>query len=281
MTEQQAAETLPARMPVIFAGHGSPMNAIEENVWSRGFASLREYTRRPRAILAISAHWYVEGTLLTADVNPATIHDFSGFPEPLYNVEYAAPGDMDLADRVRRLLEADSTALRTDWGLDHGSWSVLKWMYPEADVPVIQLSINRRLDVQRHFELAQSLAPLRDENVLVLASGNIVHNLPDAFTRKRAGSDKTPDWALRFDATVKRILTQRDTDALLSAWPDTDEGRQAHPTPDHWLPLIYAYAVTDDRDQTSFPIEGFDWGSISMRNVVFGQKDASPSFTRS
>lgn len=270
MPEHKASGRLDSRMPVIFAGHGSPMNAIEDNRWSRGFASLRKYARQPKAILAISAHWYVDGTLLTANVNPPTIHDFSGFPRALYDVDYPAPGSVELAEQVRRLLDAGPSALYSDWGLDHGTWSVLHWMYPDADVPVIQLSIDRGLDARRHFELAQSLSALRDERVLILASGNIVHNLRDAFSRKRAGSEETPDWALSFDASVKDILTHRDTDALLSVWPDTDGGRQAHPTPDHWLPLIYAYAATDDRDEARFPAEGFDWGSISMRNVVFG-----------
>jgi 4,5-DOPA dioxygenase extradiol len=143
-------------------------------------------------------------------------------------------------------------------------------MYPEADVPVIQLSIDRRLDVRSHFELARSLSDLREEDVLILASGNAVHNLRDAFARKRAGSTETPDWAQRYDETVRNILTQRDTDALLSLWPDSHDGRLAHPTPDHWLPLIYAYGATDSGDRARFPVEGFDWGSISMRNVVLG-----------
>ena len=143
-------------------------------------------------------------------------------------------------------------------------------MYPEADVPVVQLSIDRRLDIRAHFELARSLAELREEGVLILASGNVVHNLRDAFGRMRAGTSQTPEWARRFDETVAEILVQRDIDALLSAWPDSDDGREAHPTPDHWLPLIYAYAATDDRDPTRFPQTGFDWGSISMRSIILG-----------
>lgn len=258
------------RMPVIFAGHGSPMNALEDNRWSRGFASLRDYVPRPEAILAISAHWFVDGSLLTSNSHPPTIHDFEGFPEALSEIDYPAPGSVDLALRVRQLLGAERAALSSEWGLDHGSWSVLRWMYPEADVPVIQLSIDRGLNVRGHFELARSLSVLRDEDVLILASGNAVHNLRDAFGRMRTGSAKTPDWAQRYDDTVKNLLVQRDTDELLSVWPDSDDGRRAHPTPDHWLPLIYAYGASDDRDQTRFPNEGFDWGSISMRNVVLG-----------
>lgn len=258
------------RMPVMFAGHGSPMNVIEDNRWSRGFASLRDFVPQPKAILVISAHWFVNGTFMTANPEPRTIHDFSGFPQVLYEIEYPAPGKVDLARRVRQLLGAERATLDSDWGLDHGAWSVLRWMYPEAHVPVIQLSIDKRLHVRGHFELARSLSDLREEGVLILGSGNAVHNLRDAFARIRSGSSETPDWAQRFDNAVKEILTQRDTDALLSMWPDSDDGRLAHPTPDHWLPLIYAYGASDGRDEVRFPNEGFDLGSISMRNVVLG-----------
>ncbi len=270
MSDTHANATQRDRMPVIFAGHGSPMNAVEDNRWSRGFASLRDLVPQPKAILVISAHWFVDGTLLTANAEPRTIHDFSGFPKVLYEVEYTAPGKPDLARRVRKLLGEDNAALNSDWGLDHGTWSVLRWMYPEANVPVIQLSIDRTINVRGHFEIARSLAELRDEGVLILSSGNVVHNLRDAFARMRADSPETPDWAQRFDETVKDVLTQRDTRTLISMWSDTIDGRQAHPTPDHWLPLIYAYGATDSDDHVHFPGEGFDWGSISMRNAVFG-----------
>lgn len=257
------------RMPVVFAGHGSPMNAVEDNRWSRGFASLRDIVPRPAAILAVSAHWFVDGTWLTANHHPPTIHDFSGFPEALYGIDYPAPGEPDLARRVRQLIGEQRAELNSDWGLDHGTWSVLKWMYPDADVPVIQLSIDRRLGPRGHFEIARSLPILRDEGVLILGSGNIVHNLRDAFGRMRSGSVETPDWAQRYDTAVKEILEQRETEALLSL-ADSGDGRLAHPTPDHWLPLIYAYGATDERDSPRFPNEGFDLGSLSMRNVVFG-----------
>jgi len=258
------------RMPVLFVGHGSPMNVVEDNRWSRGFAALREFVPKPRAIVAVSAHWFVDGTYLTGNASPETIHDFSGFPEALYEIEYPAPGDVGLARRVRELLGEERAELKTDWGLDHGTWSVLRWMFPEAEIPVIQLSIDRRLDVPRHHELGRSLAELRDEGVLILGSGNAVHNLRDAFRRMEMGSTETPEWARRFDEAVGRIVTEHDTPSLLSLWPDTEDGRTAHPTPDHWLPLIYAQAATDERDRVRFPMEGFDWGSISMRSVVFG-----------
>jgi 4,5-DOPA dioxygenase extradiol len=258
------------RMPIVFAGHGSPMNVVEDNSFSRGFAKLSELVPRPTAILAISAHWFVAGTYLTGEMSPKTIHDFSGFPKALYEIEYPAPGHVDLAARVRSMLGDARASLRTDWGYDHGTWSVLSWMYPQADVPVIQLSINRRLSVREHYELGRSLADLRYEGVLILGSGNAVHNLGDAFQRMRSGRLDTPDWALRFDAALERVIENRDTRALLSLWPDTDDGRLAHPTPDHWLPLIYAYAASDEDDEVRFTSEAFDLGSISMRNVILG-----------
>jgi 4,5-DOPA dioxygenase extradiol len=258
------------RMPVLFAGHGSPMNVIEDNRWSRGFAALRHEVPIPAAILAVSAHWFVDGTYLTGDARPRTIHDFSGFPRELYEIEYAAPGKVDLAERVRGLLGTEHASLSTDWGLDHGTWSVLRWMFPEAEIPVVQLSIDRRRGPAEHFALARSLAPLRDEGILLVGSGNVVHNLGDAFRRMRSGSTETPPWAARFDGVVADALVQHDHRALVDVWPGTDDARLAHPTPDHWLPLLYALGATDDRDPVRFPTEGFDAGSLSMRNVLWG-----------
>ncbi len=257
------------RMPVVFVGHGSPMNVIEDNPWSRGFAALRGFSPRPSAILAISAHWFVPGTFLTGDLHPRTIHDFSGFPQGLYEIDYPAPGKVDLAERVRDAIGHERAALSTDWGFDHGTWSVLRWMFPEADIPVVQLSIDRRLEPRQHHELARSLTGLRHEGVLILGSGNITHNLRDAFHRMQTGNHETPDWASRFDHTVKEAISQHDARALIELWPSAD-GRLAHPTPDHWLPLLYASAATDERDRVQFPTEGFDLGSLSMRNIVFG-----------
>lgn len=257
-------------MPVLFVGHGSPMNVIEDNPWSRGFVALRDCVPRPAAILAISAHWFVDGTYLTGSEQPNTIHDFAGFPEALFKIDYPAPGQVELATHVRGILGQERSSLSTDRGLDHGTWSVLRWMYPEADIPVVQLSIDRRLDVRRHYELGRSLAELRNDRVLIIASGNVVHNLRDAFHRMQTGSLKTPDWALRFDEAVKQTVAQHDATRLLSLWPDSDDGRLAHPTSDHWFPLIYAFGAADENDRVRFPMEGFDWGSISMRSIIFG-----------
>lgn len=273
MTEvntQDASAQAEGRMPVVFVGHGSPMNVVEDNRWSRGFAQLRELVARPQAILSISAHWFVDGTYLTGSAQPKTIHDFSGFPQALYEVDYPAPGKVDLAEHVRALLGEQQAALSTQWGLDHGTWSVLRWMFPEADIPVVQLSIDRRLTVGQHYELARSLKALRHQGVLVLGSGNVVHNLRGAFAHMQTMSTTTPVWARHFDETVKHATLQHDTKTLLALWDRDRSGRLAHPTPDHWLPLIYALALTDPRDEVRFPTEGFAWGSLSMRNVLWG-----------
>jgi 4,5-DOPA dioxygenase extradiol len=269
MTRENENVHATGRMPVLFVGHGSPMNVLEDNEWSRGFTALRDLIPKPSAIVAISAHWFVNGIYVTEQASPKTIHDFSGFPRALYEIEYPAPGKVDLAKRIRQVLGEERAAGSTDWGLDHGTWSVLRWMFPEADVPVVQLSIDRRLDARGHHALGRSLAALREEGVLVLGSGNVVHNLRDALGQ-RSAAPATPVWARRFDDAVQQIVNQRDTEALLSLWPDTDDGRIAHPTPDHWFPLLYAQGATDERDAVRFPIEGFDWGSISMRTILFG-----------
>src|SRR5207253_6474587 len=164
------------RMPVLFVGHGSPLYAIEDNEWSRGFRSMSELFPRPRAILMVSAHWFTDGTLITGNERPPTIHDFYGFPRELHEVQYPAPGDVNLALRVQDLIGNDRAELNDEWGFDHGTWSVLRRMYPNADVPIVQLSIDRNLSVPEHFDLARSLAPLREDRVLIMGSGNVTHN---------------------------------------------------------------------------------------------------------
>jgi 4,5-DOPA dioxygenase extradiol len=254
------------RMPVLFAGHGSPMNAIEDNVWSRGHAALARLVPRPRAILAVSAHWESDGTFTTLDDPPATIHDFGGFPAALYGMRYPAPGDTALA---RRAAELTGGAAADGRGLDHGTWAVLHRMYPEARVPVVQLSLDVRLDAAGHLAAGRALSPLREEGVLILASGNLTHDLSDAFSRMRRGDATTPDWAARFDAETARALGARDA-AWLERARDTADGRLAHPTSEHWLPILYAFGASDARDEMRFPVEGFDLGSLSMRCVLFG-----------
>ena len=255
-----------ARMPVLFLGHGSPMNAIADNAWSRAFKQLATQLPKPRAVVCVSAHWYGEGTRVTANELPETIHDFGGFPEELQQVQYPAPGDVALAKRIVQLLP--SAQLSSDWGLDHGTWSVLRHLLPAADCPVLQLSIDARLPGQRHWELGRALTPLRDEGVLILGSGNIVHNLRDAFGRMRRGDSQTPPWAASFDADAERALSQHDRSFLSRAYEDA-RGHDAHPTPEHYLPLLYAAGAATDKDRVSFPITGFDAGSLSMRAVRY------------
>jgi 4,5-DOPA dioxygenase extradiol len=256
-------------MPVLFVGHGSPMNAIEDNTWSRGFRELAGLLPRPRAILAVSAHWYVPGTFLTANERPETIHDFGGFPPALDAMQYPAPGDPDLARRVLRLVGEDRAALRADWGLDHGTWSVLVHLLPLADVPVVQLSLDERLPAAAHLAIGRALAPLREEGVLLMGSGNIVHNLRHALTSRQRGETATPEWAARFDRDVAQALEQHDG-GFLARSAESDAGRMAHPTPDHYLPLLYAAGASDARDAVRFPVTGFDMTSLSMRAVLFG-----------
>lgn len=257
-------------MPTVFVGHGSPMNAVLDNQWTRGFSKLSSLVPTPSAVLAVSAHWYVNGTYLTSDAKPRTIHDFGGFPQALYEIQYPAPGKPELVARVRQLVGEQRATGSGEWGIDHGTWSVLKFMYPDARIPVVQLSIDRRLTVPQHLELAKSLAALRDEGVLILASGNLVHNLRDAFGRMQTGRYDTPDWAERFDTTLSNVLAQHDTPKLVSLYPESSDGQLAHPTPDHYLPLLYAYGAAGKSDETSFPVTGFDAGSLSMRCVLFG-----------
>jgi 4,5-DOPA dioxygenase extradiol len=266
---QGTMQTKPERLPAVFIGHGSPMNAIEDNGWARAFRSLGENLPSPRAVLAVSAHWFVPGTYVTNNERPETIHDFGGFPQALHEMVYPAPGDPTLADRVARLLAAHGAAPRADWGLDHGTWSVLVHLRPAADIPVLQLSIDTRLAPAQHIAIGRALAPLRDEGVLILGSGNIVHNLRDAFTNMRQGRSDTPLWAAEFDQLIARALADRDEGRLARAL-ENDVGRAAHPTPEHYLPLLYTFGASLHGDALDFPITGFDAGSLSMRSVRFG-----------
>jgi 4,5-DOPA dioxygenase extradiol len=257
----------PARQSVLFLGHGSPMNAIEDNRWSRAFRALGSELPRPRAILSVSAHWFVRGSFVTVEERPKTIHDFGGFPDELFAMEYPAPGAPGLARRVRALAGAE-VGESTEWGLDHGTWSVLHHLFPAADVPVVQLSLDARLAPGEHLLLAQRLAPLSEEGVLVLGSGNAVHNLRDAFARMGEGDDSVPEWAAAFDRDVADACVQHDLGFVARALSSAN-GRAAHPTPDHYLPLVYALGAAPPDAEASFPIEGFDH-SLSMRTVRFG-----------
>ena len=265
----KSAIASPARQPVLFVGHGSPMNAIEENRWSQGFRELSGLLPRPRAILAVSAHWYVAGTHVTANPKPETIHDFGGFPDELYRVQYPAPGDPALAGRVVELLGPARASAALDWGLDHGTWSVLVHLRPGADIPVVQLSLDGRLEPEAHLAIGRALAPLRDEGVLILGSGNVTHNLRHAFGALHGGATAAPAWAEAFDQGVARAFEKRDH-AWLAAALGTEDGRHSHPSPDHYLPLLYVAGAGEPGEQVRFPITGFDLSSLSMRSILIG-----------
>lgn len=258
-----------ATMPALFFGHGNPMNAIEENAYTESWAAIGKRLPKPKAILAISAHWYLPATLVTAMEKPRTIHDFGGFPRPLYEVEYPAPGSPELASRIQELA-GDVAAVQRDqrsWGLDHGTWSVLCRVYPEADIPVVQLSIDETQEPAFHFELGRQLVPLRDEGVLVIGSGNLVHNL---HTYAWGRHPVEPfDWAVRFEKRARELLTAADFEPLIDYESLGNDALLSVPTPDHYLPLLYVLGLHRDSDRVSFPVEGVDGGSISMLSVEF------------
>jgi len=254
-------------MPAVFFGHGSPMNALEHNQYTETWRRLSESAPKPKAILSVSAHWYTRGTAVTAMEKPRTIHDFGGFPQELFEVQYTAPGDPRLAARVRDLLAPVEVTLDNSWGLDHGTWSVLVHAFPHADVPVVQLSIDGTKPPRFHYELAQKLAPLRDEGVLIVGSGNVVHNLG----RIQWGKDAKPyDWAVRFNDKVRGYLAARDHGPLIDYAILGEDARLSVPTPEHYLPLLYVIALQSDREGISLPIDGIEYGSIGMLTAVVG-----------
>ncbi len=255
-------------MPTLFIGHGNPMNAIEETVYAAAWRAAADSIPRPRAILCISAHWETEGTFVTAMAEPKTIHDFYGFPDALYQVEYPAPGSPQLAERVRGLVS--STAVRLDdgysWGLDHGAWSVLRRMYPAADIPVVQLSLDRTQHPRFHYDLGRELQALRAEGVLIVGSGNIVHNL-----RLLQWEAREPfPWAAEFDRLAAELILAGEHDRLV-AYPALGEAaRLSIPTSEHYLPLLYILALQQPCETVSFFAEGMPLGSISMRSLRIG-----------
>jgi 4,5-DOPA dioxygenase extradiol len=255
-------------MPAIFFGHGNPMNALARNAWTEGWAAIGASLPRPRAVVCVSAHWYLPATLVTAQATPRTIHDFGGFPRELYEVKYPAPGEPQLARRVQELLAPVPVGADTRWGLDHGTWSVLCHVFPTADVPVVQLSIDETQASTFHYELGRRLAPLRDEGVLVVGSGNLVHNL-HAYAWGRHPVEPL-DWAVRFDTRVRELLSTGDHDPLVNYESLGRDAALSAPTPDHYLPLLYVIATRREGDRITFPVEGFDGGSISMLTVRVG-----------
>ncbi|PYS88376.1 MAG: 4,5-DOPA dioxygenase extradiol [Acidobacteria bacterium] len=256
------------RMPAIFFGHGNPMNALADNQWTRLWASIGNNIRRPKAILSISAHWYIPAVAVTAMESPRTVHDFGGFPKELFEFNYPAVGSPEIAGRVNELLGGDVHMDENNWGLDHGTWSVLCHVFPDADVPVVQLSIDETRPPEWHYKLAKKLAPLRDEDILIIGSGNLIHNLHAYAWGKH---DVQPfDWALRFEKTARELITAGDHMPLVNYGSLGKDAMLSAPTPDHYLPLIYILGLVRDDDVVSFPVGGFDGGSISMTTVRIG-----------
>ena len=257
------------RMPALFLGHGSPMNTLQQNRNTAAWARIGRDYPRPKAILSISAHWFTHGTGVTAMVQPQTIHDFGGFPQALFDFQYPAPGSPALALRVRDLLNPLLVALDQDWGLDHGTWSVLAHVYPQADIPVVQVSMDAAQPAQFHYDLGRRLAPLRDEGVLIFGSGNVVHNLG---VMQRDGAAPYP-WAQRFNSFARTALEQRDDQALIDFKAQGADARLSIPTPEHYLPLLYvlgAAAGAGSAAEVVIENDGLEMGSISMLSVRFG-----------
>lgn len=255
-------------LPAVFFGHGNPMNALLENSYTEAWRRLGREIPRPRGILSISAHWYVPSIGVTLATAPKTIHDFGGFPAELYQVRYPAPGDPSLARRVQKLLAPLPVSLDETWGLDHGTWSVLRHVYPGADVPVVQLSIDETKPAAFHFELGKKLDLLRSEGVLIVGSGNLVHNL-HAYAWGRRTVDPY-DWAIRFETMAREMMVAGDYRPLIDYEALGREAILSIPTPDHYLPLLYVLATRQDRETVAFPVEGVDGGSISMLAVKVG-----------
>ncbi len=255
-------------MPVLFVGHGSPMNAIEETAFVAAWRETAAQITRPTAILCISAHWETEGSFVTSMAHPKTIHDFYGFPDELFKVQYPAPGSPELAKRVQKLI--GSTAVRMDedhpWGLDHGTWSVLRRMYPEADIPVVQLSLDRTKPPRFHYDLAAELFPLRQEGVLVIGSGNLVHNLRLIDW----GTDGPYPWAAEFDSLAAEFILAGEHNRLVDYPPLGEAARLSIPTNEHYLPLLYALALQQPGEKVAFFTEGVVYGTISMRSLRIG-----------
>ena len=255
------------RMPVIFFGHGSPMNTLASNRYTEVWRKLGATAPKPKAILAISAHWFTRGTAVTAMAKPRTIHDFGGFPQALFDVQYPAPGDPGLAARVRDLLAPVEVHLDQSWGLDHGTWSVLAHAFPDAGIPVVQLSMDGTKPAQFHYEIGKHLAPLREEGVLVVGSGNVVHNL---MLMRRGEGAPAFDWARRFNDKVREALASGNHLALIDFERLGEDARLSVPTPEHYLPLLYIAALQAEDETMAFAVDGYEAGSLGMLTAAAG-----------
>ena len=265
MNEMDGIKPSEEKMPVLFIGHGSPMNAIEQNEYHNSWIELGKKLPRPKAILTISAHWLTRDTRVTAMERPKTIHDFGGFPKELFAQQYPAPGSPDFAELTKKLVTKTSVQSDFDWGLDHGTWSFLAPMYPQADIPVYQLSLDYYKPMQYHYELAKELAELRTKGVMVIGSGNIVHNL-----RMLNFSGQSYDWAIEFDQRMKEFIADQNHQAIVQYEKLGSIAKLAVPTHDHYLPLIYSIALHEKNEQVCFFNEKTDMGAVSMRSFRIG-----------
>lgn len=258
------------KMPVLFLGHGSPMNAIEENEFVNGFRTIAKNIPKPKAILVISAHWETKGTFVTAMDKPRTIHDFGGFPKALFDVQYPAPGSPDLARETQSIIKSTSVGLDEKWGLDHGAWSVVKHLYPNADVPVIQMSIDYSQGGQYHYDLAKQLATLRKKGILIVGSGNMVHNLGMVAWDKLNASEYGYDWAIEASDKMKKYILNGDHQALINFKSQGKAFDLAIPSPEHYLPLIYSMALKETNETMSIFNDKAIAGSLTMTSLKIG-----------
>ncbi|MBK8243028.1 MAG: 4,5-DOPA dioxygenase extradiol [Saprospiraceae bacterium] len=256
-------------MPLFFIGHGSPMNGIENNAFSQEWKKKAESMPIPKAIICISAHWLTRGTFITAMDHPKTIHDFGGFPDELYKVEYNAPGDLELAKETSALIKKTQVKLDHDWGLDHGTWTVVRHMYPQANIPVLQLSIDYYQPAQYHYELAKELSALRKKGILIIGSGNMVHNLGMLSFDKGFINEYGYDWAIEMNQIFKQKILDQDHNALIKYESLNAASKLAIPSPDHYLPLIYTLGLQNKQDKISFFNDVALAGSITMTSVQF------------
>lgn len=257
-------------MPVLFMGHGSPMNGIEDNEFTQGWAKIARDIPLPSAVLCISAHWLTRGTHVTAMNNPKTIHDFGGFPQALFNVQYPAPGNPELAQETANLIQSTNVGLDHDWGLDHGCWSVVKKMYPDANVPVLQLSIDYNKPASYHYELAKELAALRKKGVLIMGSGNMVHNLRMVDWAHMNTPDYGFDWAHTISEKFKANINSKNHQALIDYMSLGPEAKLAIPTPDHYYPMIYSLGLQGDKEEVDIFNDKYVAGSLTMTSLRIG-----------
>ncbi|MBP6432722.1 MAG: 4,5-DOPA dioxygenase extradiol [Ferruginibacter sp.] len=257
-------------MPVLFLGHGSPMNAIEDNEFVKGFKAISSSITKPNAILCISAHWETKGTQVTAMEHPKTIHDFGGFPKELFEVQYPAPGNPQLAVETKQLLTKTEVQLDDKWGLDHGAWSVIKHLYPKADVPVIQLSLDYYKTPQQHYEIAKELSSLRKKGVLIVGSGNIVHNLGMVAWDKFNANNYAYDWAIEASTKIKKYILDGNHKALIEFDKQGKEFKNAIPTPEHFLPLLYTLALQEKNESINIFNDKAVAGSLTMTSLKIG-----------